>query len=232
MGSGFQFLDIILLAMVAGFVLLRLRNVLGKRTGHQAPEPRPAESEAKAEADAGKVVALPDRRRRAGEPAPARPDEIASGPAAAASTGIERLRQADQTFDDKEFIGGAKSAYEAIVTAFAKGDTDSLRVLLSADVFNDFAGNIRKREAAGQKMETTLVGFDSVDIADADVRGRVAEVTVRFVTDLISVTRDQADAVVSGSASAIGRVTDLWTFARDVRSRDPNWTLIATSAPA
>jgi predicted lipid-binding transport protein (Tim44 family) len=228
MGNGFQFLDIILLAMVAGFVLLRLRNVLGKRTGHQAPEPRPAETEA----DSGKVVALPDRRRRPGEPAPARPGDAVSEPAGAASTGLERLRQADATFDDKEFIAGAKSAYEFIVTAFAKGDTESLRVMLSADVFNDFAGTIRKRAAAGHKMETTLVGFESVEIAEADLRGRIAEVTVRFVTDIISVTRDQADAVVSGSASAIDRVTDLWTFARDVRSRDPNWTLIATSTPA
>jgi predicted lipid-binding transport protein (Tim44 family) len=228
MGNGFQFLDIILLAMVAGFVLLRLRNVLGKRTGHQAPEPRPAE----AETDAGKVVALPDRRRRAGEPAPARPGEVDSAPTTPASTGLERLRQADSSFDDEVFIAGAKGAYEAIVTAFAKGDTENLRVLLAADVFNDFAGTIRKRAAAGHKMETTLVGFESVEIAEADVRGRIAEVTVRFVTDLISVTRDKADAVVSGSASAIDRVTDLWTFARDVRSRDPNWTLIATSAPA
>ncbi len=228
MGNGFQFLDIILLAMVAGFVLLRLRNVLGKRTGHQAPEPRPAETEA----DTGKVVALPNRRRRASEPAAPQPGEIASEPAGVAATGIERLRQADQTFDDKEFIAGAKSAYEAIITAFAKGDTDGLRVLVSADVFNDFAGTIRKREAAGEKMETTLVGFDSVEIAEADVRGRIAEVTVRFVTDLISVTRDKADAVVGGSVSAIDRVTESWTFARDVRSRDPNWTLIATSAPA
>ena len=121
---------------------------------------------------------------------------------------------------------------EKVSTAFAKGDTESLRVLLAADVFNDFAGTIRKREAAGEKMETTLVGFESVEIAEADLRGRIAEVTVRFVTDLISVTRDQAGAVVGGSASAIDRVTDLWTFARDVRSRDPNWTLIATSAPA
>jgi predicted lipid-binding transport protein (Tim44 family) len=227
MGNGFQFLDIILLAMVAGFVLLRLRNVLGKRTGHQAPQPRPAE----AETDGGKVVALPDRRRRPGEPASARAGEAAA-PATAASAGLERLRQADSSFDEQAFIAGAKSAYETIVTAFAKGDTESLRVLLATDVFNDFAGTIRKREAAGQKMETTLVGFESVEIAEADVRGRIVEVTVRFVTDLISVTRDQAGAVVSGSASAIDRVTDLWTFARDVRSRDPNWTLIATSAPA
>jgi predicted lipid-binding transport protein (Tim44 family) len=224
MGNGFQFLDIILLAMVAGFVLLRLRNVLGKRTGHQAP-PRPVETES----DSGKVVALPDRRRRLGEPAVPLPGEPAAGPAA---TGLERVRQADESFDDKEFIAGAKSAYEAIVTAFAKGDTESLRTLLAKDVFEDFAGTIRKREAAGQKMETTLVGFESVEIAEADLRGRIAEVTVRFVTDIISVTRDQADAVVAGSASAIDRVTDLWTFARDVRSRDPNWTLIATSAPA
>lgn len=227
MGSGFQFLDILLLAMVAGFVLLRLRNVLGKRTGHQPPPPRPAELEA----DSGKVVSLPDRRRRPGEPAPARPDEPAAA-SAAASTGLERVRQADSSFEEQSFIAGAKGAYEAIVTAFAKGDTENLRVLLAADVFNDFAGTIRKREAAGQKMETTLVGFESVEIADADLRGRIAEVTVRFVADLISVTRDQAGTVVSGSASAIDRVTDLWTFARDVRSRDPNWTLIATSAPA
>ena len=224
MGNGFQFLDIILLAMVAGFVLLRLRNVLGKRTGHQAPEPRPAETEA----DSGKVVALPDRRRRADESAAPRPGEIA-GPAA---SGLERILQADNTFDHKEFLAGAKSAYEFIVTSFAKGDTDSLRPLLSKDVFEDFAGTIRKRETAGQKMETTLVGFESAEIAEAEVRGRVAEVTVRFVTDIISVTRDQADVVVAGSVSAIDRVTELWTFARDIRSRDPNWTLIATSAPA
>lgn len=225
MGDGFQFLDVILLAMVAAFVLLRLRSVLGRRTGHhqQRPESRFPAPENKDD----KVVVLPDRTARAdGE---VRTGPLAGGPAGA---GLTRIGMADRDFDASEFLEGAKAAYEMVVTAFASGDVKTLRPLLSSDVFGDFSRAIKEREDRGQKQETTLVGIKAADIVEADLKGRTAEVTVRFASELVNATRDAEGNVVAGNPNAVDQVTDVWTFARDLRSRDPNWTLVATSEPA
>lgn len=226
MGDGFQFLDVILLAMVAAFVLLRLRSVLGRRTGHhqQRPESRFPAPESKDD----KVVVLPDRTARAdGEGPVAGP--LAGGPAAA---GLTRIGMADRSFDAAEFLEGAKAAYEMIVAAFAAGDVKELRPLLSSDVFGDFSRAIKEREERGQKQETTLVGIKAADIVEADLKGRTAEITVRFASELVNATRDAEGNVVAGNPNAVDQVTDVWTFARDLRARDPNWTLVATSEPA
>jgi predicted lipid-binding transport protein (Tim44 family) len=225
MGDGFNYLDILLLAMVAGFVLLRLRSVLGRRTGHERPPATLGEREVEEE---GKVVALPERNRR---PAPeaAAAEKLAGGPAAA---GLTRIQVADRSFDPKGFVEGAKAAYELVVTAFAAGDRTALKPLLSKDVFGDFDHAIGEREAAGHRQETTLVGIKSAEIVDADLKGRIAEVTIRFVSEIINATRAADGSVVAGNPNAVDQVTDVWTFARDTRSSDPNWTLIGTSAPA
>lgn len=227
MGDGFQFLDVILLAMVAAFVLLRLRSVLGRRTGHhqQRPESRFPAPEGKDD----KVVVLPDRTTRTDGEGPAEKGPLAGGPAAA---GLTRIGMADRSFDAGEFLEGAKAAYEMIVTAFAAGDVKALRPLLSSEVFGDFSRAIKEREDRGQKQETTLVGIKAAEIVEADLKGRTAEVTIRFVSELVNATRDAEGNVVAGNPNAVDQVTDVWTFARDLRSRDPNWTLVATSEPA
>lgn len=227
MGDGFQFLDILLLGAIAGFIALRLRAVLGQRTGHEQKRRRPGLADKDGAAKDGEsaednVVALP--RRDA-------PQETAPAADPALEAALAPLRAADPDFDAAEFIGGAKAAYEMVVTAFAAGDKDTLRPLLSREVFNDFAGAIDERAKRGEHMETTFVGLRGAAITETQVNNRIAEVTVKFESELISVTRDAQGHVISGHANSVDQVTDIWTFARDTRSRDPNWTLIATSAP-
>lgn len=227
MGDGFQFLDILLLGAIAGFIALRLRAVLGQRTGHEQKRRRPpyADKDGAAGNDGeaeDNVVALP-RRDASQDTVPA------ADPAQEAA--LAPLRAVDPNFDAAEFIGGAKAAYEMVVTAFAAGDKDTLRPLLSREVFNDFAGAIDERASRGETMETTFVGLRGVAITETQVNNRIAEVTVKFESELISVVKDAQGHVISGHANSVDQVTDIWTFARDTRSRDPNWTLIATSAP-
>lgn len=225
----FQFLDIILLALVAGFILLRLRSVLGTRTGHEKPReawrPGPRDPKAPpAQGDGAKVIPLPDRQIAARE-------ELAPIPPGPAQGGLSRIQQVDRSFDPAEFAGGAKGAYEMIVGAFAAGDVQTLRQLLSREVFGDFEAAIKQRKADGLAQETTLVGIDEAEIVDADLKGSIAEVTIRFVSQLVNATRNAAGAVVAGDPARVDKVTDVWTFARDTTSRDPNWTLVATSSP-
>lgn len=221
--GGFQFLDILLLGAIAAFIGLRLRAVLGQRTGHQQQRRRsPAEAAAEEAARNDNVVSLP---RRDDAEAEAQAD---AGPQAA---GLAQIRAADPSFDADEFLQGAKAAYEMIVSAFAAGDKNALRPLLSREVFADFERVIDDRARQGHKQDFTFVGIKAAEIAEAQVNNRIAEVTIRFQSELISATRDAEGKIVAGDPSAVDQVTDVWTFARDTRSRDPNWTLIATSAP-
>ncbi len=221
--------DIVLIGLVAVFLVLQLRRVLGRRHGEerQRPDPfaKPAERESAAD---DKVVELP---RREGAPAPQvdlpRGVDIVSkgGPAEA---GIAQIRIADPSFDPRGFVQGARQAFEMIVSAFAQGDTRSLKPLLSGEVYERFAGAIRQREENKEKLETGLVGFEKSEIVAAEMRGSEARVTVRFVSEQINVTRDREGLIVDGNPNEVTRITDVWTFARDTRSSDPNWLLVAT----
>jgi predicted lipid-binding transport protein (Tim44 family) len=219
MGGGFQFIDIILFALVAGFLILRLRSVLGRRDGHQGPaqDPfRPPPAKEKAEAD---VVRLPER----GEPAPA-PDQAPGS----LQAGVTQIKIADPSFKEDEFLSGAGVAFEMILTAYVAGDSAALKPLLSPEVFANFSRSIEERAAAGDVLETTLVGVQKATIEEAYMAGRMAHVTVRFVSEQVTVTRNASGEIVEGDPERVTTVTDLWTFARDTRSPDPNWTLVAT----
>jgi len=225
MGDGFQFLDVIIIAAFAAFLILRLRGVLGKRTGHQQrPGYDPFRQKKSEESGQDKVVPLPDRSGNA---------EAAANAAAAddESPGLTKIKLADQSFEPEGFVNGAKIAFEMIISAFARGDTRSLRPLLSNDVYDDFAGAIKSREDAKESLETTLVGFSEAEIIEADLQGKTAFVTVKFVTEQVNVTRDATGNAVDGDESHVTAITDIWTFARNTRSRDPNWTLVATRSP-
>jgi len=137
---------------------------------------------------------------------------------------------ADPAFDAAHFITGARTAYEMIVTAFAEGDRRQLRGLLSREVFEGFDTVISERESRGETAETRFVSIDASKITGAELRGRTAQIILRFVSKLISVTRDRSGAVIEGNAEKVTDVTDVWTFARDVSSRDPNWKVVATEA--
>ena len=222
--------DIIFFAMVAGFLILRLRNVLGRRTGDENPNrwtSRLPGPQGKIEAPPDNVTRLPGRG--APETIDAAPDvAVAKTPLEA---GLTQIKLADPGFDAQGFSKGAASAFEMIVAAYAQGDTNQLRALLANDVYESFASAIKQRQQAKHTHETKLVGFKSHDIVEARMEGRNAFVTVKFVSDQVNVTRDAQGEVVDGDPAAVSSVTDLWTFSRDTRSRDPNWFLVATAEP-
>jgi predicted lipid-binding transport protein (Tim44 family) len=148
----------------------------------------------------------------------------------AVARGLDSIAREDKTFDVKHFVAGARAAYEMIVLAYAEGDRRTLKNLLSREVYDGFETAIRGREAKGETVETRFVAIDKSDIGGAELRGRAAHVTIRFVSQLISVTRDKAGNVIEGNPEKVTDVTDVWTFARDLSSRDPNWKLVATEA--
>ena len=226
MGGGFQFLDIILFAVVAVFLVVRLRSVLGRRTGtEQRRDPfagapandQPVRREA--------PLAVPDLSAKP-VIAPA-PDE----PATPIAAGLAKIRQADPSFEETHFLAGCRAAFEMIVNAFAAGDAATLRPLLSDEVFANFNRAIEERRKAGHMHTTTLIGIRAVDLLEADMQGRNAVLTVKIVSDQTNVTRDSVGRVVEGDPTTVVPVTDIWTFSRNTRSRDPNWTLVATRSP-
>jgi predicted lipid-binding transport protein (Tim44 family) len=226
-------IGIIILAMVAVFLVARLYKVLGRRTGHERRQD-PFAGAANDDQRRDTVTPIPDRTRPAraedavAAPPGARPVGAAAGPLQA---GVNRIRSADPQFDPATFVAGARTAFEWIIGAFASGDTASLRPLLNDEVFDNFNNAIKARQQARETLQTTLVGITSADVIEADLQGRNAVVTVKIVSDQINVTRDAEGKVVEGDPSAVTAVTDIWTFARNTRSRDLNWTLIATRSP-
>jgi predicted lipid-binding transport protein (Tim44 family) len=232
----FDIYTIIFLAL-AVFIFLRLRSVLGQRTGRERPPYDPYSTRDAVRSPANdKVVTLPPRAPEAAtrqvEPAPPPADRwkgvAESGSSIAA--GLDAVVTVDPTFDAGHFITGARTAYEMIVTAFAEGDRRQLRSLLSREVYEGFDTVIGERESRGETAETRFVSIDASKITGAEVRSRTAQIIVRFVSKLISVTRDSSGAVIEGNAEKVTDVTDVWTFARDVSSRDPNWKVVATEA--
>jgi predicted lipid-binding transport protein (Tim44 family) len=231
---------IIFLAL-AVFIFLRLRSVLGQRTGGERP-PYDRAARDVVQGRAGEpprsetVVPMPgtiiDQAPLAPtDPAPA--SERWKGtaePGSELARSLDEIAQQDSSFDPKHFVAGAKGAYEMIVLAFAQGDRRTLKELLSPEVYESFEGAIRDREQRGERMERKFVGIEKAELAGADMRGRVASLTVRFVSQMISVTRDKAGAIVDGSSESITDVTDVWTFSRDMASRDPNWRLVSTDS--
>ncbi len=143
---------------------------------------------------------------------------------------LARIAQADRSFEVGNFLAGARTAYEMIVTAFAKGDRDTLKPLLNSDVFESFDAAISERERRGQSREVNLVAINRAAITEAEFDGNEAEITVTFVSEQISITKNDAGAVIQGDPATVRQVTDIWTFARDTRARDPNWQLVATAA--
>lgn len=233
----FDIYTIIFLAL-AVFIFLRLRSVLGQRTGRERPPYDPFSGRDPVRNPAkDKVVALPTRNADAGAPSPAagefnpanRWKDIVE-PGSAAAAGLDGIAAADPSFDPKHFLTGARAAYEMVVTAFAEGDRRNLKMLLSKEVYDGFEAAIREREAKGETVETRFVAIDKAEITGAELRGKSAQVTVRFVSQLISATRNRDGEVIDGSPDRVIDVTDIWTFAHETSSRDPNWKLVATEA--
>jgi predicted lipid-binding transport protein (Tim44 family) len=227
----------IVLLVVAVLIFLKLRSVLGQRTGRERPpyDPYSAPDPVR-NAPGDKVIPLPQRTSEPAKPVETtEPTDRYAGIAPAGSPvakGLDAIIGADKGFDIKHFIAGARSAYEMIVTAYAEGDRRALKNLLAREVYDGFETVIREREARGETAETRFVSIDTAEITAAELRGKTAQLTLRFVSQLVSATRDRNGNVIDGSADKVTSVTDVWTFARDVTARDPNWKLVATEAGA
>lgn len=228
--------------IVAALIFLNLRSVLGKRTGSEKPpfdpynrenrDQRQADSQTQ-RADDGKVITLP---RRDPQQAPAESfnryqvidDFVPAG--TDLNDKLRRIYDVDPTFEPKQFVDGAKVAYEMVVQGFAEGDRKSLKTLLSNEVYQGFDQAISQREKAGQKVKSTFVGIEKAEISDARLDGSEVTIVMRIVSQLISATYDAAGEVVEGNADSVAEVIDSWSFARDTRSRDPNWKLVQTQS--
>ena len=226
MSEGFSFFDIILFAGVAAFILLRLRSVLGKRTGH---ERRPASRLGRRTVEAGseKIIRLGEREERAESAS----DEFSDVGDSALAAGLSEIKLGDPSFTRKGFLKGARAAFDVVVGAYAADDTGALRPILADDVYRRFARAIRDRAASGQTLDTVVVSSDESEIIEAGMSDGTAMITVRFVTHQMNVTRDSDGKVIEGNAHDAVEVVDIWTFERDTSSRDPNWQLVATRSP-
>ena len=228
--EGFQFIDIIILAMAAGFIVLRLRSVLGRRTGHEPPQtPQAGDAYGRTTDNRGSdnVVQMPPVARRGRDGAMDVEPAYQGTPLEA---GLVQLKMSDPNFSVARFLEGAAKAFEIIVAAYAKHDTDALKPLLSDEVYAGFASSIQEREDRGEAAETELVVLKPPKLESIDVIDGRALVAVRFQSEQVNVIRDRNGAVIEGSRDHVESVTDIWTFARDIGSRDPNWALIATSS--
>ena len=229
---------IIFLAL-AVFIFLRLRNVLGQRTGSERPPyDRTARNVVQGAPDSNNnVVPIPGTVIDQAPLAPAAevtpPADRWKGLAEAGTPlaqGLDAIAALDSSFDPRHFLSGARSAYEMIVLAFANGDRRALKDLLSSEVYDSFEAVIKDREKHEQKTETRFVSIDKAELVGAEARDRSAQLTVRFVSQMISVTRDKAGTIVDGNPDKVTDITDVWTFARDAASRDPNWKLVGTGS--
>lgn len=232
-----QFFDFgtIIFLIAAVVIFFQLRNVLGRRTGNERPpfDPYTAGRTAGKEAEAttpDNVVSLPHRKeaRENDDPYAAIDAFVESG--TDLNKGLRAIRDADPSFEPETFVDGAKMAYETIVMAYADGDRRTLKNLLSRDVYEGFVSAIDEREKRSEKVESSFVGIDKANIVSAEMKGTEAHITLRVVSELISATRDSAGEVIDGDSETVAEVKDVWTFARDTRSRDPNWKLVATEA--
>lgn len=224
----------LLFLVLAVVIFLRLRNVLGRRTGNERPPFDPYSAPNDKPKANEPVVALPRGRSPSIDSSVPSVEDIEARLGSHApkdsplAQSLTQLMRADPGFDPGNFLDGAKGAYEMIVMSFAEGDEAALNQLLSSEVFEGFESAIRERESRGEKVESNLVGIERADIVEAEVKNRNAYVTVKFVSKLISVTRDAEGDVVEGDPKRVREVTDIWTFCRDVSSKNPNWKLVAT----
>ena len=193
MNYSFEYIDIILLAMIAGFIFLRLRGILGRKTGYE--------------------------------------DDITSNFQKDVQIRKKEIKVESNIFDEKaknEFIKGAKVAYESIITNFASGNLKEIKYLLNKKIFDEFETAIKDRNKKNLLSETTFVGINSADIKDHSQNNNILEVTVNFVSEIISCVKDKDNKILSGDPEKVKKVHDTWKFSRDMRSNNPNWLLIDT----
>lgn len=224
----------IIFMIAAVIIFFKLRSVLGTRTGHEreidpfSPPERRKQQPVNNTGD-DNIITLPSktgRERELEEQVPVW--KGVAEPDSSLAAGLELVSQADKSFSVESFLAGAKTAYEMIVTSFAKGDKKTLKSLLSKDVYTGFSSVIDQRNSSRQVMDTQFIGIDKAEIVAASMEGRNANITVNFVSEMISVLKDNSGEIIDGDPEEIKTVTDIWTFQHDTQSSDPNWVLVAT----
>jgi predicted lipid-binding transport protein (Tim44 family) len=228
---------IIFLAL-AVFIFARLRSVLGQRTGRERPPYDPfTRPEAGKPVTADNVVPIANKGAdnaadRTIEATAEKPDRWAGIAEAGTpvAAGLDAIARAEPGFNVRHFLAGAKGAYEMIVTAFASGDRKTLKNLLARDVFDNFAKAIGERESRGETTESRFVAIEKADITHAEVRASMMQITVRFLSQIVTTTKNKAGEPVEGSPNGMTDITDVWTFARTAGANDPNWKLVATDS--
>jgi predicted lipid-binding transport protein (Tim44 family) len=236
--EGFQLWDILLFGAIAVFILLRLRGTLGTRPDDSEDQDKERggmwsarfggenrdEAEQQQEGQDGNVIQLPGNDNHINPPLSSSesdfPVEIVAG--------VNEILLSDPKFDIEQFLDGAASAYEMVINAFAKEDYAALRNLLADHIYDDFGAAIRDREQRGETLETTLVTIENVEPIEVRMDGSVAEITIKFTAEMTNELKGPDGQTLSGSPDITDEVIDIWTFARDVHSRNPNWPLIAT----
>ena len=203
MSEAFQYLDILILAVIAALVLLRLRSVLGRRTGHEKT----------------------DTSRFAYE----KPQENQEEEISKIQPTVNHKPKEDGWFDQKDFLNGASNAYELIITNFESGNKEALKPFLSDSVMSSFEDVIDQRKANDEKVEFNFIGIESSEVVHKDLKSNPMEVTVRFISEMITCIKNSKDEVISGSLNQVQKITDIWTFAKKKNSKNPNWLLVATS---
>lgn len=238
MSEGFNFIDLLILAGIAIFLISRLRAVLGRRDGtdgnhgdpfQQGPSQHPGDN-GDEDVKKNNVFQFPSTDPQAGD------DELDAReePSSRAKSdqpdfpALKEIFAADPSMTPDRFVEGAKSAFDMILQAYAATDLKTLEFLLSEDVFKNFSAAIEQREQKGEVLEFTLIGFKKANIVDASLEDNTASITVKFVTDQVMVTRDSEDQVVDGDPGTVTTNVDIWTFSRRIDSKNPNWLLVAT----
>ena len=203
MSEAFQYIDILILAIIAGIVLLRLRSVLGRRTGHEKTDKTSYNYETPQQSSEEKVVTT-------------EPKVVSSS-------------REDGWFDKDDFLRGASNAYETIVTNFENGNKDALKPLLSSEVLNSFTSVIDERNSKNETVEFNFIGIEKSEIVHKDLKKNPMEVTVRFISEMITCIKNSKDEVISGSLNQVQKITDVWTFEKIKDKKTSNWLLTATS---
>ena len=224
-GNGFNvgegLFDILIFAALSAFVLFRLFRVLGRRSGNERPPPSRAAGDAPSEQD--NVVPLPGVDQQ--------PEDTLAGIDGPLREGMTQIRRADGSFNPEQFLAGARSAFEMILDAFHKGELEKVRPFLDNDVYRSFATAVTERESAENRRIIELIAINRCEAIEAKIQGRQARITIRFESDQTDIFKDSEDRIVAGDPSTPIDVTDIWIFGRDIKSRDPNWQLIATRNP-
>jgi predicted lipid-binding transport protein (Tim44 family) len=219
--SDFPFGDIIVLGAVAAFILLRYRSMLGEQRGRDKPDVK-----RKAIEDVERIIQLPSKPEVL-KPVAASSDLIAGYDPTLRDT-LKSFQKFDPEFTPEEFLDGAKSAFEMLITAYRNADRDTLKMLLSKELFDNFDKALKEEIDAGKRTQGTVIAISNAELTDASLKGSIATVSVKFVSDQIQVVRDKDNVIIEGNASHEVEIDDHWVFTRDLKSNNPNWTITET----